>query len=213
MIRRPPRSTLFPYTTLFRSPTLPTCGSIRGSISRRGRSDDSHRAAADRNHHAVAARRDRADHAPRVRAVAAQPPALAELQVEPPGLLVVLDLPDPVLCVLVRRIDSQRSPLPDQIRRPTVLASFRQLFRNHLRWRLRDRRRLPRSLSAEADRGQGRYHRLAADPLFLRYAQSRPADAGAVKADLDADGSTMQGGGAEEGPEQLPRPRIQLARY
>src|ERR1039458_4562775 len=26
MIRRPPRSTLFPYTTLFRSPRLPTCG-------------------------------------------------------------------------------------------------------------------------------------------------------------------------------------------
>src|SRR5260370_12999623 len=24
MIRRPPRSTLFPYTTLFRSPTMPT---------------------------------------------------------------------------------------------------------------------------------------------------------------------------------------------
>src|SRR6266404_1104447 len=167
MIRRPPRSTLFPYTTLFRSPTSPTCGSIRGSISRRGRSDDSHRAAADRNHHAVAARRDRADHATCVRAVTAQPPALAELQVEPQGLLVVLDLSDPVLRLIVCR----------------------------------------------ADRGQGRHHRLAADPLFLRYAQSRPADAGAVKADLDADGSTMQGGGAEEGPEELPRPRIQLARY
>src|SRR3712207_8131643 len=26
MIRRPPRSTLFPYTTLFRSPPLPTVG-------------------------------------------------------------------------------------------------------------------------------------------------------------------------------------------
>src|SRR5256885_10109298 len=25
MIRRPPRSTLFPYTTLFRSPTVPLC--------------------------------------------------------------------------------------------------------------------------------------------------------------------------------------------
>src|SRR3989449_3820731 len=25
MIRRPPRSTLFPYTTLFRSPALPNC--------------------------------------------------------------------------------------------------------------------------------------------------------------------------------------------
>src|SRR5690348_17912505 len=31
MIRRPPRSTLFPYTTLFRSPTRP-----RGSLLRRG---------------------------------------------------------------------------------------------------------------------------------------------------------------------------------
>src|SRR2546430_7623105 len=27
MIRRPPRSTLFPYTTLFRSPRGPTCAS------------------------------------------------------------------------------------------------------------------------------------------------------------------------------------------
>src|SRR5215211_8007653 len=32
MIRRPPRSTLFPYTTLFRSPTSPArCGPIRWS--------------------------------------------------------------------------------------------------------------------------------------------------------------------------------------
>src|SRR5438132_10710782 len=30
MIRRPPRSTLFPYTTLFRSPT---CGSAPGSLA------------------------------------------------------------------------------------------------------------------------------------------------------------------------------------
>src|SRR5258705_4775779 len=28
MIRRPPRSTLFPYTTLFRSPTVITCLSL-----------------------------------------------------------------------------------------------------------------------------------------------------------------------------------------
>ena len=40
---------------------------------------------------------------------------------------------------------------------------------------------------AEADRRQGRLHRLAADPLFLRHPQSRSADAGAVEADLDAD--------------------------
>src|SRR2546422_6056472 len=30
MIRRPPRSTLFPYTTLFRSPDLTTLGKIVG---------------------------------------------------------------------------------------------------------------------------------------------------------------------------------------
>src|SRR5258708_27397213 len=29
MIRRPPRSTLFPYTTLFRSPLAPTCKRCR----------------------------------------------------------------------------------------------------------------------------------------------------------------------------------------
>src|SRR3712207_8744655 len=28
MIRRPPRSTLFPYTTLFRSPVCPACGTV-----------------------------------------------------------------------------------------------------------------------------------------------------------------------------------------
>ena len=82
-----------------------------------------------------------------------------------------------------------------------------------VRRRVRDRRRLPRSLSAEADRRQGRLHDLAADPLFLRYPQSRSADAGAVEADLDADREGMRGGGAEEGPAELPRPRIQLARH
>ena len=40
---------------------------------------------------------------------------------------------------------------------------------------------------AEADRREGRLHALAADPLLLQHAQSRPADAGAVAADLDAD--------------------------
>ena len=49
---------------------------------------------------------------------------------------------------------------------------------------------------------------LAPDPLFLRHAQSRSADAGAVEADLDADRSAVQGSGAEEGPQRLPRPRI-----
>src|SRR2546422_3881159 len=33
MIRRPPRSTLFPYTTLFRSATLQFAGSNEGQIS------------------------------------------------------------------------------------------------------------------------------------------------------------------------------------
>src|SRR5437660_4038843 len=36
MIRRPPRSTLFPYTTLFRSRTLPT-GSVDPNFGRRVR--------------------------------------------------------------------------------------------------------------------------------------------------------------------------------
>src|SRR5690349_22138719 len=36
MIRRPPRSTLFPYTTLFRSPGSPRC-SRKGGLSRRSR--------------------------------------------------------------------------------------------------------------------------------------------------------------------------------
>src|SRR5687768_17695233 len=51
MIRRPPRSTLFPYTTLFRSPGLLRChGDVRGSLRhrthhhhpghRRGRSEE-----------------------------------------------------------------------------------------------------------------------------------------------------------------------------
>src|SRR5260370_32700544 len=31
MIRRPPRSTLFPYTTLFRSKTSPRCSCVRPS--------------------------------------------------------------------------------------------------------------------------------------------------------------------------------------
>ena len=44
---------------------------------------------------------------------------------------------------------------------------------------------------------KGGYDDLAADPLFLRHAQSRPADAGAVAADLDADRSAMQAGGRE----------------
>src|SRR2546427_13244432 len=56
MIRRPPRSTLFPYTTLFRSPTAaaswapecPAAGSRSGPRSRRGRRPAARRARAER---------------------------------------------------------------------------------------------------------------------------------------------------------------------
>src|SRR5258708_31300433 len=37
MIRRPPRSTLFPYTTLFRSPAFPPGRRFRGRHSRKAR--------------------------------------------------------------------------------------------------------------------------------------------------------------------------------
>src|SRR3712207_6977413 len=41
MIRRPPRSTLFPYTTLFRSPlTYPAAGEQGASLTVRGRFED-----------------------------------------------------------------------------------------------------------------------------------------------------------------------------
>ena len=69
-----------------------------------------------------------------------------------------------------------------------------------VRRRLRDRRGLSRSVSAEADCGQGRLMILAADPLFLRHAQSRPADAGAVAADVDADRGAVRAGGRAQGP-------------
>src|SRR2546427_4354660 len=36
MIRRPPRSTLFPYTTLFRSPVGPAASRERGGCTRAG---------------------------------------------------------------------------------------------------------------------------------------------------------------------------------
>src|SRR5258708_27789608 len=44
MIRRPPRSTLFPYTTLFRSPAgcQSCCGSSKGDISRCSRARPAH---------------------------------------------------------------------------------------------------------------------------------------------------------------------------
>src|ERR1035441_7607953 len=53
MIRRPPRSTLFPYTTLFRSVTLPTSGDFHAKMAAtadhvtRTRACPSNRVAAD----------------------------------------------------------------------------------------------------------------------------------------------------------------------
>src|SRR3712207_9363616 len=46
MIRRPPRSTLFPYTTLFRSSSPPVPRSARDGALRRGRSIPSRRRSA-----------------------------------------------------------------------------------------------------------------------------------------------------------------------
>src|SRR5256885_16665779 len=42
MIRRPPRSTLFPYTTLFRSPQIPHAflGSLGGNLHRAAHGED-----------------------------------------------------------------------------------------------------------------------------------------------------------------------------
>src|SRR2546422_10886972 len=42
MIRRPPRSTLFPYTTLFRSRTLPGTHPTKGAYFTRGTSKNAH---------------------------------------------------------------------------------------------------------------------------------------------------------------------------
>src|SRR3712207_7604171 len=70
MIRRPPRSTLFPYTTLFRSPAL----SVRQCAGAR-RPDP----AADRHHGFDFARHVRADLAPaRARMRRSRLPALGE---------------------------------------------------------------------------------------------------------------------------------------
>src|SRR2546430_9130763 len=59
MIRRPPRSTLFPYTTLFRSSQLVACGDrdyfVGGNAGEHSEDWDTAREARDRDH----ARRDR----------------------------------------------------------------------------------------------------------------------------------------------------------
>src|SRR2546422_8230335 len=60
MIRRPPRSTLFPYTTLFRSQQLGRARSPRGAAFRRARhGSDRPRGAARRPGAGAAVRRDR----------------------------------------------------------------------------------------------------------------------------------------------------------
>src|SRR5256885_3826836 len=51
MIRRPPRSTLFPYTTLFRSSEFPGVARARPGIPRGGKPFDSEIAAAQDEHH------------------------------------------------------------------------------------------------------------------------------------------------------------------
>ena len=86
-------------------------------------------------------------------------------------------------------------PLMIRYRGPHLFPGVRDLSGDGVRRRVRDRGRLSRSLSAQADRGEGRHRDLAADPLFLQHAQSRSADAGAVAADLDADGGAVQAGG------------------
>src|SRR3712207_8843199 len=51
MIRRPPRSTLFPYTTLFRSPVADQRGSVRGDRAHHlGGADDVDSASRGRRH-------------------------------------------------------------------------------------------------------------------------------------------------------------------
>ena len=130
----------------------------------------------------------------RLRALADQPAALAEFQGQPARLLVAVDFSRAVRRLAVRRIHRQRQAALHPLRRQVLFSGLRHLSGDRFRRRFRDRRRLSRSLSAEADRREGRHHDLAADPLFLRHAQSRSADAGAVEADLDADRGAMQAG-------------------
>ena len=148
-----------------------------------------------------------------VRAVAAQHPPLAEFQGQPARLLVVVDLSGLVRGHAVRRVHRQRQAALPALRRQVLFPGPLSLSGNHVRRRFRDRRGLSRSVSAEADRREGRHDDLAADPLLLLHPQSRSADAGAVAADLDAERSAMQVGGRAQGAQQLRRPRIQLARH
>src|SRR3712207_7804488 len=54
MIRRPPRSTLFPYTTLFRSPSLPGGGDARDRLTGRERRSEGPGGAKRRRRHSAA---------------------------------------------------------------------------------------------------------------------------------------------------------------
>ncbi len=154
---------------------------------------------------AIARRRDRQAGPPPLRADADQPEAVGELQGKPARLLVVVDLPGAVHRFAGRRVHRQRQAVPGELRRQILLPGGGELSGDHVRRRFRDRCRLPRSLSAETDRRQGRLHAVAADPLFLRYPQSRPADAGPVAADLAADRGAVQGGRRAQAPLRLQR--------
>src|SRR5690554_7661460 len=59
MIRRPPRSTLFPYTTLFRSPCLLQCSCVNLLTKRLEAKADSTRPVTDTHRLAQEATRDR----------------------------------------------------------------------------------------------------------------------------------------------------------
>ena len=178
------------------------------------RSDDDHSTSTGRDLDAVAARRGRSDHPSRVRAVAAQPPPLAEFQGQPPGLLVVLDLHDPVRGLVVCRTAS-----------PTTGRSSIK-YDGHLYW--------PAYFSYSETTFGGDFETAAdyRDP----YLQKQIADKGGTivwplirysydthNLDLPTPApskptwmlteTAVQRGGAEEASQRLPRPRIQLARH
>jgi hypothetical protein len=59
---------------------------------------------------------------------------LAELQGQPPRLLVVLDFLDPVHRLAVRGIDRERPAVSGRVRRASVFYGLRDLSGNGLRW-------------------------------------------------------------------------------
>ena len=91
------------------------------------------------------------------------------------------------VALAVRRVHRQRQAVPRQLRRRVLLPGGRRPIRRRRSAAISRPRpiiatRYLQKLIAE----KGGYDALAADPLLLRHAQSRPADAGAVEADLDA---------------------------